>query len=490
MNFTQLAGLIILRLWVPSIVFVLGAGAGSLLGDFKDNFAGDSPLYQGLDQGLQILCWLALGVIANRLITLIVWEGLVPKTLGRKPPRLVVQLTGVLVLVLIISAITRFVFDQPVTGILATSGAIGIVVGFALRNLILDTFSGLAIHLEQPFKVGDWINCHTRMGHYIGRVEETNWRTTRLWTTSRNIIIIPNSYLTNTVITNFSLPQTAARFEMDIVLDFSVPTKRALRILSAALVSCIGPKGPLADPAPKVRVNAITEFGVQYRLRYYLEPADVSPSKARNTITEALVSHINQAGIALSYPRHDLFLARMPWRQKSWTYLKDQIRQLQRLSMFSQLEESDLEFIAKNMTLHELEKQSVIVTQGDAGDSMFILAEGLLEVLINQADGTPLKVADLAPGTFFGEKSLLTGAPRSATVLCVADSVVCEITKSCISSLFERSPDLAETLARAVVERDMQNEMALQRATKEEVATKVNSLVGTFVAKIRSFFAK
>jgi len=103
-------------------------------------------------------------------------------------------------------------------------------------------------------------------------------------------------------------------------------------------------------------------------------------------------------------------------------------------------------------------------------------------------DGTQIKVADLAPGTFFGEKSLLTGDPRSATIVCVADSIVCEITKNCMASLLERNPALAETLARAVVERDLQNELALSRATKEEVDSKVSSVVGQFITKIRGFF--
>ena len=58
-------------------------------------------------------------------------------------------------------------------------------------------------------------------------------------------------------------------------------------------------------------VAAVTPHGVEYKIRYFLEPADVSPSKARNTVTRAVVAHINQAGLALSYPRRDIFVAEM-----------------------------------------------------------------------------------------------------------------------------------------------------------------------------------
>jgi len=476
-------------LWGPLSVLgfaVLFADNVSVIHDLLD--WNDGSLMP-LQQVSGIAVWLAAALLVNRLLGIVFWDGFVRHALGRKPPRLIIQLTGVLVFLIAVTGIVRFVFGESVTAIWATSGAIGLVIGLALRNLILDTFSGLAIHMERPFRVGDWINCHTRMGSFIGRVEETNWRTTRLWTTSRNLIIIPNSFLTTTVLTNFSLPETAARFEMDFVLDFSVPTDRALRILNAALADSVGKDGPVADPRPKVRANGITEHGVQYRARYYLEPADTSPSRARHTISLSVMQHLSQAGLTLSYPRRDVFLARMPWRQKDWAYLKDQIRHLRRLSLFEGLDTEDLELLAKNMEVRTLNRGTVVVRQGEGGSSMFVLAEGLLEVLIDQPTAPSVKVAVLAPGTFFGEKSLLTGDPRSATVVCMVDSTICEITKDCMAELLERKPALAETLARAVIGRDMQNEIALSKSTQAEVDSKVSSVVGQFLKRMTRFFA-
>lgn len=478
------------RLLLPLIATIASSTALAYIANVHASLGLPSAMLPPMQQAGQVLVWLTGAWLFSRLVTLIVWNGFVSHLLGRAPPRLVIQLGNLAIFLLAVSGILRFVFGESITAIWAASGAVGVVIGFSLQRLILDMFSGFAIHLERPFKVGDWVNCHTRMGNFIGRVEDTNWRTTRLWTTSRNIIIIPNSYLTTTLLTNYSMPNTAARFEMDFVLDYSVPTDRALRVLTAALLSTVGPKGPLASPAPKVLVSGTADYGVKYRLLYYLEPAQVTPSKARNTITRAVVKHINQAGLTLSYPRQDLFLARMPWRHKNWSYLKDQIRQLGSICLFSKFEQEDLEFIARHMSIHELDEKTVVVRQGEQGDSMFILAEGLLEVLIAQPDGVQAKVADLAPGTFFGEKSLLTGQARSATVICAAESVICEITKNCMTQLLDKKPELAELLARAVVERDMQNELALSQATKEEVNAKVAFALGDFVTKIKRFFGQ
>jgi len=71
----------------------------------------------------------------------------------------------------------------------------------------------------------------------------------------------------------------------------------------------------------------------------------------------------------------------------------------------------------------------IIVEQGAPGDSMYIVAEGLLYVYIAQGEsGTLLKVAELSPGQFFGEIALLTGEPRSTTVKAETDALVYEIT--------------------------------------------------------------
>lgn len=202
------------------------------------------------------------------------------------------------------------------------------------------------------------------------------------------------------------------------------------------------------------------------------------------------LKHMRQAGMTLPNPRRDVFIARMPWRQKNWHYHKDQIRHLANIKIFESLEPSDLEFIANNMSVYELNKDEVVVHQGDSGDSMFILAEGLLDVRVTQTEGEePVKVADLAPGTFFGEKSLLTGEHRSATITCVTDSMVCEITKDCIAELLENKPDITTVLAKAMAERDVQNQETITHANRREADDQVSSVVDSIVSKIKLFFA-
>jgi small-conductance mechanosensitive channel/CRP-like cAMP-binding protein len=440
-----------------------------------------------VSKSLQVASWLLGAFLLNRLFERFLWNGLVARSLHRAPPRLVVQLCSVAVYLGAFGGILSNVFNQPVTAFWAASGAVGMVVGFALQNLILDTFSGLAIHLERPFSVGDWINVQTRMGTFIGRVEETNWRTTRLWNTDRNLIIIPNSFMTTTVVVNFSMPTAIARFELDFLLDFNVPTDRVLRVLQAALMSAVGPGGPLAEPAPKVRIDSVSEEGIKYKLRYFLSPVETSPSKARNTILGKVMQHLHHSGISLTYPKRDVFVADMPWRQKDWKNQKDQIRQVQRLALFKLLSEDDLEFLTSEMKVEHYPRGHTIVSEKDEGSSMFILAEGMLEVLIAQEDKAPLKVAVLEPGDFFGEKSMLSGEPRSATVATTTESVVGEITKDAIGRLISRNPDVAQLLSLAVAQRQAENN-AMLIASGDSKESYVEKEAAHIFSSLKRFF--
>lgn len=437
-----------------------------------------------------VIVWITIAMLAVRLVKVLFWDGFVRRLAHQNPPRLVIQLGNLVIWFLAASGAMTYTFNQPVTAFWTASGALGLVIGFALRNLILDTFSGVAISMERPFSVGDFITVHSRMGNFIGRVEETNWRTTRLWTTDRNMIIVPNSFMTTTIVTNFARPADQSRFELDFVLDFSVNSARAIRVISAAARQAIGSKGPLTDPAPKVRINKVTDYGVEYRLRYYLEPASVSPSKARNTILTAVLDHLAKAGMTLSYPKTDVFNATMPWRQKTWTNRKDQVSQLGNLSLFAALSESDLEFLASHMLVHDVRRKEVLVSMGDQGDSMFILAEGMLDVCILDQEGNEIRVAELAPGTFFGEKSLLTGDPRSATVMAATEAVVCEITRDTMSNLLEQNIKVAELLSRAVAARELENSDAMARASDRDQAENLEQETNQFLGKLLDFFGK
>ena len=203
--------------------------------------------------GIQIGVWLSAALLLNRLVETFFWDGFVSKLSDRKVPRLPKDVTALVLFGLAAVGITATVFEQSVAGILATSGVASIVVGLALRNVIMDMFIGLAIHVERPFKIGDWIQIHRnrRKTHVVAKVIEINWRTTRLKTTENNMIVIPNNVIGTSILTNYMEPKPHFRIDLPFMIDFEIPAERASRILEAGIRSIAGQFGILENPNPK-----------------------------------------------------------------------------------------------------------------------------------------------------------------------------------------------------------------------------------------------
>ena len=99
-----------------------------------------------------------------------------------------------------------------------------------------------------------------------------------------------------------------------------------------------------------------------------------------------------------------------------------------------------------------------------------------------------MKVAQVVPGQFFGEMSLLTGEPRSATVTAASSTVAYEITKAHVSALLAQRPERAEHLSNVVADRRLRNVKAIADATQEEQAEEKSTMARQVMARMRAFF--
>jgi CRP-like cAMP-binding protein len=129
-----------------------------------------------------------------------------------------------------------------------------------------------------------------------------------------------------------------------------------------------------------------------------------------------------------------------------------------------------------------------LVRQGEAGESMFIVTEGLLNVMYTSPDTLEMtNVGSIQSGGFFGEMSLMTGEPRSATVVAATDTVVYEIAKDEVGEILASRPELAETISKVIAKRRVATEARLA-ANSESAAEEQASLAQQILGKIRFFF--
>ena len=389
-----------------------------------------------IDRAAAAGVWLVAVLLLVRALDLFVWS-------RRKPPlpRLLTDLVAVLIWIAAGFAIAGLMFAVPLAGILTTSGVAVAVLGFALRDILASLFAGIALNLERPYRIGDWLEVGPEA---TGRVTEVGWLTTRLLTLDNVALVVPNAQLATRGFSNYDHGAgTAWRDHVAITLGYEVSPARARRILLAAAASVAVANASARKPDAKI--VACGEHGVVWHLRYWIGSYAKSV-EIRHDVHAAVLVHLYKAGLVPAHRRLDLFHAPMPDRALDHHDSLDAL--LARSDLFGLLGAEDLRTLAAAAHRRPFAAGKTVVREGDAGKSLFVVVEGVLDVEFGHGGPRPRHLRMLVPGDMFGEYSLLTGAPRSATVTARMDSILFEVTKSALLPVIERNPEIAEAIGR------------------------------------------
>lgn len=237
---------------------------------------------------LTALSYFAVAWLAARLIRI----GLARASSRNRPvPRLLEQLiTALLFLVALIATVALFI-GQGFAGVLASSGILLALLGFAIRNVVADTLSGIALGVEAPFRIGDWVDIETLAR---GRVIDIGWRTTRLLTLDSTYVILPNSQIARQRMTNYSAPRREYRAQVEITLDHGLPVSEARAMLLEVMQNA---RLIRQEPAPDVRVVTFAADGIIYAMRYWVPRFDRSVD-CRDEIFAGIDRAMRERGIA------------------------------------------------------------------------------------------------------------------------------------------------------------------------------------------------
>ncbi len=445
------------RIWIPLLVFLSCLSAlfssDMLVAQFGHNLS--KVAQSTFIYGIQIGVWLSATLLLNRLLETFFWDGFVAKVSDRKVPRLPKDVTALVLFSLAAIGITATVFEKSVAGIMATSGIASIVIGLALRNVILDMFIGLAIHVERPFKIGDWIQIHRNRQetHVVAKVIEINWRTTRLKTTENNMIVIPNNVIGSSIITNYMEPKPHFRVDLPFMIDFEIPSERASRVLEAGIQAIAGQFGILENPEPEVRLKEATLSGQLFHVRYFILPAHISPNESRDLVNRSVLAHLKRSGISPAKPKEHVYLDKEPPKQLDTSNNQDIYELLSRTELFNKLSIEELMDVFSGMKRRELRKGDTLYRQGDRGNTMYLLLEGLLHSTIEiQGSEHPARIESIMAGSHFGEESVMFGTTRPSTMKASTHCIVYEIAKDQMKAILAKRGDLLSMLNEDIVE--------------------------------------
>lgn len=430
----------------------------------------------GVSNLLEILRWAAAAWLLNRLASVFLWP-VVARRSGSPVPKMAADLVALLVWLGTGLTMAVVVFDQSPTALLATSTVALGVVGFAVRELISDFFAGISLSIERPFAIGDWIE----VDRVSGKVVDMTWRAVRLMTTDDVTIIVPNGNIAAETFRNYSRPDNWFRDELKVPLPFEVTTHQGSRILLSAVTQI--PELAAFHKKPSVSIDGYDERGVIWRLLYWV-PDFGRLSPIRFAVHANILRNLHMSGLRVPVPIEEIRVMRTP--------LGVEVSSIQRMlkssPVFSALDDDDLAILAEGATQRVAPMGKPILHQGEPGSSLFLLNEGLLAVSVTGADGVMAQVGQIAPGHVFGEMSLLTGAPRGATVVPALDCLITEIGKDCMAQLLDSRPQLAESLSRILAERQGQNSARMVAENAEAGAGDDLGAARAMLGRIRSFF--
>jgi small-conductance mechanosensitive channel len=418
----------------------------------------------GVERELLSIEQLALAAAVINLIALSVIN---PLRADRVPDRFPAILQDAIVVGLLVLVAT-FVFNDK---LLATSAVSAVVIGFALQDTLGNAFAGLAIQSEKPFGVGHWI----RVGEFEGRVAEVTWRATKLRTKSGNFVVLPNNIVSKEAITNYSEPAAPTRIDVEVGASYLTPPTE----VKAAMFEALGnsPRA-LKAPAPDVMLVRFDNSSIAYRARFWI--ADYERDEAaRDEVRTAIYYAFARHNIEIPYPiqveySKELVEPDVTARQA------DRERLLAGVDLFATLTDDQRRELAAATADKVFGNGEAIVREGAPGHSMFVVGTGVAVVRL-EADAR--EIAVIEPGGYFGEMSLLTGEPRTATVVARGDTHVIEIDAELFRRLGSTHPHAIEQIGIAAVTR--RAELDQFRAGSQAAA--VVDAPSTFVARMRKF---
>jgi small-conductance mechanosensitive channel/CRP-like cAMP-binding protein len=353
---------------------------------------------------------------------------------------------------------------------LTTSAVGAVVIGFALQDTLGNMFAGLALQVERPFSVGHWI----KVGAYEGLVTGITWRATQMRTKSGDAIVVPNNIISKEAVTNYSEPAVPTRLIIEVGASYDALPNDVKAIILAAIADA-----PLAlkSPAPEVVLADFGASAITYRAKFWVSDFG-SDDPARDQVRTGIYYAFRRAGIEIPFPIQVQYKGKdapagMP--------VDERAAFLSAVDLFAPLPEDERLELASASAERLFGAGQTVVHQGQAGDSMFVVCRGRVRVTVGEPR---VEVATTGPGGFFGEMSLLTGDPRSATVSAIGDAVLLEITAADFRRIALARPEVLVGVTDAVERRRRGLEETKRSAT---VAAASGEAPRSFLARVQQF---
>ena len=345
------------------------------------------------------------GVFVDLGIKRFVWQPL-ERITSNAVPKLVVMTATFTIYLLALSGVVAFVFDMRLTSLLATSGMAAAIIGLALQMNLSNVVSGIALNIERPFKIGDWV----KIGDQEGKVVDISWRSTLLETWDESVLALPNSTVCETPIHNYHYPDDLYWLWPEVQIDPAADPDTVKEVLKAA---CLSVPEVVKDDPPEVYVT-IAEWSVDYCFAFAVRDFG-QKWEVESAVWERVWYHLKLAGIELGTKSHEIYNFK---GDKSVRAPLDRV--VEEVPMLAALPETVRKDIGRRMRLATFDEDDIIEEQGASVDRLYIILSGAAEQIVRlEEGGEEMSIGRLGAGQVLGEAEILQWP--SPCGLCASD---------------------------------------------------------------------
>lgn len=449
-------------LWMSGVGFML-LGVLIVLFIWGDKISpGNEGIAYQTEQIIRSVLIIAIAWITTRLITLIFLDPINSKR-ERPLPNIIKDIMGVIVYFIAIAIIITEVYGESIMSIGAFMISSWAVIGFAAKDFIADCIHGISLDLQADFTLGDWVQFKDGT---IAKIIKMKMTGVDLLLPNNTVLFISNTMLNTEPMINLCQPEKDYFLGINVVLEHTVPVDRARRVLQAATATSPG----VFNNEASVYAEGVEPNGVVYAI-YFKIPERAVWLESRHQVINSITKYLHKFGLKICQITGEINIRAL--ENKSNIHFDDYYAAdaLTALKMSQLLEgcseELQIEF-AKHMKEHRYNIGDIIVKEGEEGNTMFIIAEGIVDVQItiglqrdNDHDGrediSTNRVACLVDGEYFGEMALLKGEKRNADIIARTDAVIYEIQRETVKRFVQEYPDFAEKLSVSILKRNSAN---------------------------------
>ncbi len=298
---TRIDDLLVAGLRLPSLflVLVLATYIGIRLTELPESWFAYAT--KGLHLSLIFTITMGIANVSDRLLAFFLKRVEVPISVTS----LLLAIVKSVVYVVGILIILNFL-GISITPIITALGVGGLAMALALQDTLSNLFAGIHIMAEQAIRVGDFIRLETGQE---GLVEDISWRTTRIRMMPNNMVIVPNNKLSQSVITNYHLPDRSLVLPVPVSVGYeSDPDRVEQVLLDEANAAAREVPGILAEPAPFVRFQpGFGESSLNYTLFCRIREIQ-DQGVVASELNRRILKRFRREGIEFPFPTRTVHL--------------------------------------------------------------------------------------------------------------------------------------------------------------------------------------